>query len=151
MMAKNEQKVETQTYVLKPGQEHYGVKDDKIHLFRGDDPENNRVELSEKQFREFKDKFVTEASMKELKAKQNELADLQKKQAELEEALKARGISVEDLLAEHTAKKPNPAPSVGTNEPTPDNVEPSPTGSTSDPVNKPAASTQTTPKPGQSK
>lgn len=137
-MAKNEAKPKTNTYVLKTNAKHHGFKDGVRHTYVGSDPENNKVELTEAQFKQFKDKFITEASAKELQTKSNELAELKKKQAAIEEALKAKGVSVEDLLAE-TAKKPDPTPSVGTNEPTPTNVTPAPTGSTPDPVNQPPA------------
>lgn len=130
-------KDKTEKYILKPGQEHHGFKGDVRHTYSGDDPENNVVELTETQFAQFKDKFITEAAARDLQKKASELQELQAEQAKLKAALDARGISIEDLLGEQTVKKPDAGVKATENEPTQKGNIPAPTGSTSDPVNTP--------------
>lgn len=61
---------------------------------------------------------------------------MQQREQVIREKLSEQGISLDDLLAGQavTIKKPEPTPSVGTREPTPEGTVPAPTGSTATPV-----------------
>lgn len=150
-----EAKVKTEKYILKPGQEHHGFSgtgENRVrHTYRGDERDNNTVELTEVQFNQLKDKFITEAAARDLQQKANELDELKKKQAALEAALQAKGISVEELL-ETSVKKPDAGVIATENEPTQAGNTPAPTGSSADPINeppKPASAQPSPPKTGQ--
>lgn len=133
-MAKEAAKApETKTFILKPGFEHNGFKDGERHVFVGGEKGNDRVELNERQYQAFRDKFTSEA---ELKAQAFAASG---GVVSREDALAALGITEEEYNkiapAVETDKKPNPTPSVGTAEPAPKDVTPAPVGSASDPVN----------------
>lgn len=104
-MARTADAPKTKTYILKPNQEHHGFKDGERHVFIGSDPENNKVELNETQFKAFRDKFN---SPEELKAQ----AFANSGEVSREDALRALGLT-EDQVAglvepEETIKQPDP-------------------------------------------
>lgn len=95
-------------YVLKLGAEHNGIDEYGVpHLYKGDDPNNNKVMLTQSQYNQFTDKFN---SVEEDEAKKKALSDLAAAQDELQalkDNLTAAGISLDDLMA----LKPVPTPS----------------------------------------
>ena len=106
-MAKNVEKPMTQPYILRAGQEHHGFKDGERHLFKGGD----EVELSDKQYKAFKDKFDSKAELAARARIANGGA------VSKEEALAALGLSEEQYNAiapvEETVKKPDPSAGAG--------------------------------------
>jgi hypothetical protein len=106
---------EMETYILKPGQEHHGFKKaekegepDVRHLYTGE-PGNNKVELTEVQFLQLKDKFESAKTQDERRELEKAAADAR---AQLEEArtkLAEKGINLNDLL--ESGATPSPTPS----------------------------------------
>lgn len=142
----NTAKSKTDEFVLRKGHIHHGFdKYGNRHKYVGGEEGNDRVQLSEAQAKAFGDKFESIKEMTERKKAQDEVNSLKAKEAKMREKLAKKGIDLDEFLDseddEESIKKPDPSPSVGTAEPTPQNVTPAPVGSTSDPVND-------APKPG---
>lgn len=129
-MAKEVKAPETQAYILRPNHEHNGFDENgERTVFVGGD----EVQLTERQYLAFKDKFD---SREELRARAR-VANGGK--VSREEALAALGITEEEYSkvapVVETEKKPDPKPGTGTAEQAPKDVTPAPIGSTSDQVN----------------
>lgn len=135
-MAKSRKVEGAKEYVLKAGFEHNGItEDEKRHVFVGGQQDNDRVWLTDNQYNSFKDKFESLEEQKDRQKAQVEIAKLQREQNSIREKLAEQGISLDEFLTgEVTIKKPDPSPSIGTQEPTPPNVTPPPVGSTSNPT-----------------
>jgi len=136
-MAKAQKREGSKEYVLKFGHEHNGFDSEgNRHTFVGGQEGNDRVFLTDSQAKAFADKFESLEERNERMKAQNELQEMKAKEAKLREVLQDKGIDLDELLADKdaTIKKPDPTPSVGTQEPAPKNVTPAPVGSTANPV-----------------
>lgn len=136
---KNENRKE---YILKRGYSHHGINKDGVRTqYTGGVKDQDRVLLTEQQFQSFGDKFESVEELKLRQSLEREAGEANAKLAEIGAKLAEQGMSLDDLLAgaQLTNKKPDPTPSVGTSEPTPENVTPNPIGSTADPVHAPTA------------
>lgn len=120
MAKEKEAAPKTQTYILRQGQEHNGFKDGGRHLFKGGD----EVELSDRQYNAFKDKFDSKAELA-ARARVANGGNVSR-----EEALAALGLTEEQVAAivasEETNKKPDGDEDKGepiTIEPAPDEAK----------------------------
>lgn len=87
-------------YVLKPG---------KTHIADGEEKKaGDKVRLSDAQAKAFADKFESVEEMNERLRMQDELKSTRDQQAKIAKALEAKGIKLEDLLAEADETNKNP-------------------------------------------
>jgi len=91
-------------YILKRGQEHWGKEQGQTHLYRGDDPDNNEINLSTPEYNAFRDKFATVADIDEALAVQQ--AALAEKPTI--DVLEQRAAAVGFTLAKLTAPAKTP-------------------------------------------